>query len=223
MKADIRLADLDAVIFDMDGVLIDSMPYHARAWINVLDELGIRITREDVYAREGEPGAVSLSNFLIQKGIDPQPELIRDLLARKERLFKQTTVLKAFDGVREFLAELRRQGKRLAIVTGTALDELNVSLPGDIRAHFEVIVTGDRIQRGKPDPEPYLTAIRELSVPPEKAVVIENAPLGLISAKAAGLRCLTVATSVQCAQLASADQCFPDLPSLAQYLLHPAV
>jgi len=218
-KPGVCLADLDALIFDMDGVLIDSMPYHAQAWIAVLREIGVAITRDDVYAREGEPGAASLSVFLKQNGMDPDPETIRDLLARKERLFKQTTPPQPFNGVREFIAELRRLGKRLAIVTGTAREELNVSLPEDIRDQFEVIVTGDRIQRGKPDPEPYLTAVAELRVDPAKALVIENAPLGLRAAKAAGLRCWTVATSVACSQLTSSDRCFSDLASLADFLL----
>jgi beta-phosphoglucomutase len=215
----IRLQELDAVIFDMDGVLIDSMPSHARAWITVLQELGVRITPADVYAREGEAGAVSLSHFLSQSGVSPTPEFIRDLLARKEKVFKQTSNLQVFAGVRELLAELRRLGKKLAIVTGTAWDELQVALPSDLKAYFAVFVTGDRVRRGKPDPEPYLTALRDLGVGPQRAVVVENAPLGILSAKAAGLYCLAVATSMHCSELSRADACFQDIPSLAASLI----
>lgn len=215
----IRLESIKAVIFDMDGVLIDSMPLHARAWIEILREIGVEIGAEDVYAHEGEPALVSLGYFFAKAGRKADPDLLRDLVDRKERLYKQIANPEVFSGVREFLEELSRRGKRLAIVTGTARHELDATLPVGIRERFEVIVTGDRIRRGKPDPEPYLTALRELNLPPDMALVVENAPLGVLSAKAAGITCLTLATSVSCAQLSASDGCFPDIPALAHYLL----
>lgn len=216
---DIYLQDLNAVIFDMDGVLIDSMPYHAQAWIEVLEAEGVAVRREDIYDREGEAGAASLTYFLRQQGVAPTPDRLQRLLAAKERRFKQIACLKPFDGVRELVAALRKLGKRLAIVTGTSRPEVEVSLPGDILEQYEVVVTGDQVTRGKPDPEPYLTALRSLGVSPARAVVIENAPLGVLSARAAGLRCLAVETSVQAPRLAGADRCFADIRSLADYLL----
>jgi beta-phosphoglucomutase len=213
------LAAATAVIFDMDGVLIDSMPLHAQAWLEVLGQEGIRIRREDVYEREGEAGAASLSYFFKINGLDPAPEHLQELVRRKETLYKQRAVPEVFPGVFELLASLKNAGKRMAIVTGTARHELEVTLPKPLLAFFETVVTGDEVRRGKPDPEPYLTALSKLGISAANALVVENAPLGVRAAKAAGLCCFAVETSMQCPRLVGADRCFADLLSLAEFLL----
>jgi HAD superfamily hydrolase (TIGR01509 family) len=223
--ADLEKLSLDvfeAVIFDMDGVLLDSMPYHAEAWMQVLARAGVTISRDEVYEHEGEAGAVSLRNFLAAHGQPSDPERLQALLAEKESVFKRIARVKLFDGVPEFIAELHGRGKRLAIVTGTSLPEVETILLPELLRKFEVVVTGDQVTHGKPDPEPYLTALRRLNLPANRALVIENAPLGVRSAKAAGLICLAVETSMQCPRLPGADRCFADLASLAEFLLQPA-
>ncbi len=213
------LEAVDAVIFDMDGVLIDSMPLHAQAWLDVLAEEGIIIRREDVYEREGEAGSASLSYFFKINDLDPTPERMQALLRRKESLYKQNAVPQPFPGVVEFLASLKKAGKRMAIVTGTARHELEATLPKEILAFFEATVTGDEVKRGKPDPEPYLTALKKLGVTATKSLVIENAPLGVRAAREAGICCFAVETSMQCPRLVGAERCFADIISLAEFLL----
>ncbi len=215
----IILASLEAVIFDMDGVLIDSMPYHAEAWIRAFARAGLTLTREEVYEHEGEAGSLTLRNFLLAHGEEPTPARLQSLLAEKERIFKRIAQVRLFAGVPEFIAALRGLGKKLAIVTGTSRPEVRTILPPALLSQFAAVVTGDQVTRSKPDPEPYLTALRLLQVPADRALVIENAPLGVLSARAAGLRCLAVETSVQCPRLRGADRCFADLASLAEFLL----
>lgn len=208
-----------AVLFDLDGVLLDSMPAHADAWIAALRELNVSVSSEEIYAREGEPGARSLAFFLARGGLDPTPELVRQVLASKESRFRSGPHPSLFPGARELLEELARRRKRLAIVTGTSAEEVRTILPDDLLGLFEVIMTGDQVKHGKPDPEPYQRTLQAMCLLPQDAIVIENAPLGLRSAKAAGITCLVVETSNRCPQLAEADGCFPDLHALSSFFL----
>jgi beta-phosphoglucomutase len=214
-----HLQETDAVIFDMDGVLIDTMEDHAQAWLDILTPEGILIRREDVYEHEGEAALPSLRGFFELNHKKATEAHLQELIRRKEGLFKQRARHKPFPGVREFLEQLKAAGKRLAIVTGTARHELAASLPQDLAAYFETIVTGDEVRHGKPDPEPYLTALSKLDVTAGRALVIENAPLGVRAACAAGIRCFAVETSMQCPRLVGAERCFANIISLAEYLL----
>jgi HAD superfamily hydrolase (TIGR01509 family) len=214
-----KLQGIDAVIFDMDGVLIDTMEDHAQAWLDILTPAGIIIQREDVYEHEGEAALPSLRHFFRLNHREPTDNQLQDIIRRKEALFQQRAQHKPFPGVREFLEQLRAAGKRLAIVTGTARQELAASLPRELAGYFEVIVTGDEVSHGKPDPEPYQKALQALKLEAKRALVIENAPLGLRSARAAGIRCFAVETSMQCHRLVGAERCFTDIIALAEYLL----
>lgn len=215
----IRLDAVTAVIFDMDGVIINGMPYHAQAWEEIFRTLGLSITPEEVYEREGEAGPAAVQHFLRERGIEAGLEEVQDLIRKKEIRFREIARVEVFEGVREFLAALHARGKRLALVTGTARREMEISLPTDIQERFELIITGDRVTRGKPHPEPYLTALQALGLEANQAIVIENAPLGIQSATTAGLRCLAVETSLSCERLTGAERCFPSLRELADFLL----
>ncbi|MBL8013999.1 MAG: HAD family phosphatase, partial [Candidatus Omnitrophica bacterium] len=111
-------------------------------------------------------------------------------------------------GSRSFLKNLNKQGFRLALVTGTARHEVLRMLPRNIFNLFEVVVCGCEVKNGKPHPEPYLKALRDLKMNAEDAVVIENAPFGIKSAKSAGLRCLALETSLPREFLKEADKVF---------------
>lgn len=210
---------LQAVLFDMDGVIIDGMPFHAQAWQKTFEEIGLAISAQEVYEREGESGLSAVAAFLEKRGLKPSEEDLRRLIGRKETIFKEIVQAKPFDGIEDLLQQLQARGKRLALVTGTARHELMHSLPDVIREKFEFIVTGDEVCKGKPDPEPYQRALQELNLKPEEVVVVENAPLGIRAAKQAGCLCLAVATSLPASFLREADACFESVKTLATYLL----
>lgn len=213
------LDGLQAVLFDMDGVIIDGMPFHAKAWQQAFLEIGLSITPREVYEREGESGLAAVAAFLKKRGLTPPENEILALIKRKETIFKEIVDAKPFAGIRSFVDRLLLKGKLLALVTGTARHELNQSLPEDIQNKFEIIITGDEVKKGKPDPEPYKLALKKLALTSDQAIVIENAPLGIKSARRAGIHCLAVATSLPQSYLTEANNCFENINELAAYLL----
>ncbi len=194
-----------AVIFDMDGVITNTMPYHFQAWHQALAEAGIAATCYDIYCREGQDGAASLKDIAREYGRHFTPAQIKRILARKERLFKSIVRVRFVPGSRVLLRRLHRQGFSLALVTGTSRREVEKILTPALRRLFASIVTGDEVAHGKPHPEPFLRALSQLGMPARDAVVVENAPFGIRAAKAARLRCIVLETSLPRRYLRGAD------------------
>jgi beta-phosphoglucomutase len=195
-----------AVIFDMDGVIVDSMPYHFIAWYEALRPEGLRVSCFDVYTKEGEKWDKTLKALLKAAGINPTRQKLRQVFLRRQKLFRKYFKRFIFSGAEDFLGCLKTKGYRLGLVTGTPREELNHILPARIKCLFEKLVTGDCVKRGKPHPEPYLTAARMLGMSPAQCVVIENAPLGIASAKKAGMYCIALTTSLPPTYLKKADR-----------------
>lgn len=209
---------LNAVIFDMDGVITHTMPDHHRAWREVLATYDVHVTHHDIYSREGQPGDEALIEIYEKYNVSYQPEDIPRVLAEKEAHFKQNVRQRFVRGARSLVKRLHADGFRLALVTGTARHELATILPSHLAQMFDVIVTGDDVRRGKPDPEPFLRALKELGIGPESAVVIENAPYGIRAAKAAGIRCLALETSLSRTYLEEADAVYATVNDLTRHV-----
>ena len=203
-----------AVIFDMDGVLVDSMPYHFLAWYETLRTLGIRVSCFDVYAKEGERWDRSLKDFLARAGVKPAPAVLRSIFLRRRRIFKKYFKRFIFQDAAAVLSCLHERGFVLGLVTGTPLAEVRRILPVSIRRFFGGIVAGDEVKCGKPHPEPYLKASALLEIPPAGCVVVENAPFGIESAKRAGMFCIAVTTSLPAAYLHRADRVVENLKEI---------
>lgn len=195
----------NAVIFDMDGVIVDSMPYHFIAWYEALRPWGVRVNCFDIYAKEGEKWEKSLTEFLGRAKIAPTKQRLRAIFLAREKIFRKYFRRFIFSDAEALLQCLHGKGYKLALVTGTHAKEVRKILPERIREMFAVIVTGDAVARGKPYPDPYLKAARSLSLPPAQCVVIENAPFGIESAKRAGMFCIAVTTSLPQEYLKKAD------------------
>ena len=207
---------VDAVIFDMDGVITHTMPDHHRAWREVLAAYDIRVTHHDIYSREGQPGDEALVEIYQKYNVSYAPEDIARVLAEKEAHFKENVRQRFVRGTRTFLKKLHRDGFRLALVTGTARHELQMILPARLAGLFDVIITGDDVRRGKPDPEPFVRALRRLGLPADEAIVIENAPYRIRAAKAAVLRCFAFETSLSREYLEEADEVFATINDLTR-------
>ncbi|MFA5115175.1 MAG: HAD family phosphatase, partial [Candidatus Omnitrophota bacterium] len=149
-----------AVIFDMDGVIVDSMPYHFIAWYEALRPYGVRVSCFDVFAKEGERWENSLKDFLNNASIPPNPKILKEIFLRRQRIFRKYFKRFIFKGAPEFLRCLKKKGYLLGLVTGTPMRELSSIIPSGIRGLFDAIVSGDSVKKGKPHPEPYLEASR---------------------------------------------------------------
>ena len=211
-----RQLHVKAVLFDMDGVITDTMPYHFRAWRQVMKENGIEVTECEVYLREGQPGRKTIKEIFAERGRTYDPGLAQKIIRDKEKLFKGIVRRRFIRGARRFLEHLGKKGVSLALVTGTARHEVKKILPAVMRRRFCVSVTGDEVHHGKPHPEPYLLALKKLGVRPREAVVLENAPFGIHSAKQAGLTCIALETSLPKSYLNDADMVFSSYRELEE-------
>ena len=202
----------------MDGVITMTMPYHVRAWTRVFAGAGIHVPSFEIYAREGQQGLVSVMEIFARHGKPLSAMRARELLAKKEIIFKRIVRTRFVPGARRFIKTCCARGVRLALVTGTARHELEKILPKELIARFEVIVTGNDVKNGKPHPEPYQKALKALRMPGGGAVVVENATFGITSAVRAGLVCVALETSLPKSYLKEADKVVSDYHGLEKFI-----
>ena len=195
------------VIFDLDGVLINSEPLHYRTLQEVLAGYGITLTEEDYYARW-----IVYSDREVLEGLLPSGDAVEAALAAKEQRYL-ALVRRGVPAFPDGLALLdRTDGWRVALATGSLRREVELALCSlGIHHRFATIVTREDCQRGKPDPEPFLRAARGLGLPPAQCVVIEDTPGGVRAAKAARMMCVAVTHSCSQDNLVEADLVVDDL------------
>jgi beta-phosphoglucomutase len=210
---------LNSVIFDMDGVIVDGMPYHIESWKKALSTVGISVTDLEIYLMEGMTGEETIKELTNKKNKSLSDESIRSVLKLKRKIFNDIFTVKLMKGSKELLLELHRLNYRLALVTGTRLEVVKKVLQMGLNDVFKSVITGEMVSNGKPDPEPYLKAVNELGVNKENCLVVENAPAGIESAKTAGLTCFAVQTSLSGEYLKSADKIFQSIDDLSAFLI----
>ena len=208
---------LKAVIFDMDGVLVDSMPYHADAWAAVFARVGIKIQREDIYKIEGS-NHIGIIRLVFEKaGRIPEPEDFHKLAEEKKEIFLKINKATVFEGIYE-LIDILKNKYALAVVSGSDKAVVKELIGRFFPDTFSVMVTGNDVKEGKPSPLSYLKAVEMLKVRKEDCIVIENAPLGVESAKRAGLYCIAIPTYVEPELLKNADIVLPDHARLKEFM-----
>ena len=182
--------DLKAVLFDMDGVLFDSMKNHATAWHEAMKQYGMILSKEEAYLHEGRTGAATI-NIVSQRerGYEADEEEIKRIYQTKSDIFNQLPKADPMPGAFEVLKKIKAAGLTPMVVTGSGqlslLDKLNHYFPGIFQR--ELMVTAFDVKYGKPNPEPYLMALQKAGIQANEAVVIENAPLGVKAGVAAGI------------------------------------
>ena len=220
------MAQERAYFFDMDGVLFNSMPHHAIAWEEVMKEHDLPFTAYDCYLNEGRTGESVIREAMWKAhNRDATPDEIKQIYTEKSNRFnllaQQAGGTVAIDGVAEVLRYVQSTGSQIWVVTGSGmrslLDNLNNALPPVFQR--ERMVTAFDVTHGKPDPEPYLKAWERSGLKKEQCFVIENAPLGIRSGKAAGLTVYAVNTGILTREdLAQADQVFDSMAELLEFL-----
>ncbi len=182
---------IHCVLFDMDGVLYDSMPNHAIAWTNCMRQFGIRMTPRDAYATEGARGIDTIRDFAkrqLNKNLtQKEAQKIYDV---KTDYFHKLPSARIFPGVIDLMRKIKISGVTIGIVTGSGQRPLIQRLLCDFGEFFDEahIVTAYDVTRGKPNPDPYLMGLKKCgNCLPWQGVVIENAPLGVRSGVAANI------------------------------------
>lgn len=186
-----------AVLFDMDGVLYDSMSRHAIAWQKSMAQFGIHMTAHDVYATEGARGFDTVKMLVKrQKDTDISDEKAKAMYEVKSNIFHAMPEAPVFDGVKELMQRITDAGLSVNVVTGSAQKPLIARLTHDFGQWLapDHITTAYDVDRGKPAPDPYLTGLRKAGdLKPWQGIVVENAPLGIHAGVAAG--CFTIAVN----------------------------
>lgn len=213
------MKNIDTIIFDMDGVVVDGMPYHIQSWKEALSTIDMSVSDLEIYLMEGMTGRETMEIFVSKNNRSLSDETAEKVIKLKRKIFNEIFTVTLMKGIKDFLFELKDRRYNLALVTGTRLEVVKKVLQVGLDGIFKVIVTGESVNNGKPDPEPYEKAVEELGARKEDCIVIENAPAGITSAKSAGLTCFAVQTSLPEEYLKDADRIFRDIDDVSKFLL----
>ncbi|MCK9180117.1 MAG: HAD-IA family hydrolase [Bacteroides sp.] len=213
--------NLKAALFDMDGVLYDSMKNHAVAWCSSTKAFGVNFNKEDAYLHEGRT-RISTINWAYQRQYDRDAteEEIENIYELKESEYNKFPDASPMIGTSKVLEKIKENDLTAIVVTGSSQESLLDRLENDFPNTFqrESMVTAFDVKHGKPHPEPYLMALKKGEFKPQEAIVIENAPLGVESAVAAGIFTIAVNTGPLDDQIlldAGANLLFHSMESLA--------
>lgn len=196
---------LRAVIFDVDGVLVQSMEKHHLAYQRAFQDLGVAVRLEEVYANEGRRSREVIESIARSRGLELRPEQMDEMSRRKQETFASFGPLPLYPGVPDLLSSLKAKGLMVAAVTGTTRFNVEHHL-GVLVKRLDVLVAAEDVKRSKPDPEPYLKALEKLGLRADEALVVENATLGVKAAKGAGIRVVAVTSTLTAEALHEADQ-----------------
>lgn len=207
---------MDAVIFDFDGVVVDSEPVHFARFRDVLATVGLELTQADYYDKYlGYDDHDCLLIAAGDRGVELSESQIAHLTATKTKLVQQTfrESIEALPGVVELIRAIHAASVPLAICSGALRDEIILaSRTVGVLECFQAIVAAEDVTRGKPDPQGYLSARAKLAqvvgkdLRPQCCIVVEDSPVGIEAGKAASMKVLAIATSYGPGQLADADR-----------------
>jgi beta-phosphoglucomutase len=204
---------LAAVIFDLDGVLVDTVSLHFKAWQKLFSEYGKTFSFQDYKSKvDGIPSIDGAKAILAEFS---QRDLYDIVVRKKEYFFEfaKEEGIKPYATSVSFVEELKAHHIKVAVISSSKSCREILQLAG-ISDSFEVVVTTNDIDKGKPEPEIFLKAAQELDVPPKNCVVFEDALLGVEAAKRAGMKCVGVDRYDNPARLKDADNVISDMSNI---------
>ena len=190
MRLELPEGNFKAYLFDCDGTIVDSMPLHYVAWSRALGEHGCPFPEDRFYAWGGMPVRAIIAALNEEHGLNMPVEQVAHA---KEQYY--TEMIEELKAIPEVLAHIEDQHGRIpfAVVSGSTRDSVETSLGVlGLLDRFDTFVCAGDYAKGKPDPEPFLTAARKLGVAPEDCLVFEDAETGVAAAKAAGMAVVKV-------------------------------
>jgi beta-phosphoglucomutase family hydrolase len=211
-------SQIAALVFDMDGTLVDNMRYHEQSWVEFFKRRGRDIDPESFFKQTA--GRHNREIMLDWIGASLTQEELAALAEEKESLYRELYAphRKAVIGFEAFAVQARAAGLKLAVATSAPPANVAFILDAlDLRKYFDVVVDSSGVKRGKPHPDIYLAAARQLAVPAECCIAFEDAPAGVASAQAAGMPCVVLTTYLPArafAQHRNSLVCVPDFTHL---------
>lgn len=186
-----------AVLFDMDGVIYDSMPNHANSWHNAMAKYGIDMPISGAYQYEGMRGVETIKLLTAQqKGKEVSDKDAAMMYAEKSKMYAECPEAVKIEGIDRLMGKIKALGMKIVVVTGsgqrTLLDRLTDDFSGLVTK--DLIITAQDVTHGKPNPEPYIAGMKKAGIQPWEGIVVENAPLGVRAGVAAKLFTIAVNT-----------------------------
>jgi beta-phosphoglucomutase family hydrolase len=206
---------LQAVLWDLDGVIADTGIYHCRAWQEIFSQMGIEFTEEHFAKHFGQRNDTIIRDTVNETISQEALDAIAD---RKEVTYRRLVAdnIEALPGAIELLSSLREHGIKSAIASSAPPENVRIILKGlGIEKSFDAIACGREVTEGKPSPKIFLLAAEKLKVEPAGCIVIEDAVAGITGAKRAGMKCIAVANSHPQGKLKEADLIVASLESVS--------
>jgi len=204
-----------AILFDFDGVLADTLGDIFSSWEQAFLNEGLQITKEDYFPFEGMKVIKIAKNIAKKYDVKKDPKKILDF---KNRYYLKNHSFRLYRGVEKIINEIKNKNLLIAIVSASPKEKLEKTVPKKFLEKFDTLISGDYLELGKPSPDPYLTAAKELKVLPNECLVVENAPLGIKSAKSAGMYCIAIKSTLDEKYLKEADEIIPNFIELKTVL-----
>jgi HAD superfamily hydrolase (TIGR01509 family) len=213
--------NLKGILFDFDGVVVKSMEYHLQAWKYAFKKISVEIKDNEFYLLEGR-GVKAVAAELIEKHNLDQ-NLVQQIIDIKIEYFDKINNVEFYDGFFKLLNFLKSKSILMAIVTGGLRTRVHHFVKKYLDGYFSAIICSDDVEKTKPFPEPYIKGIKALGLGHDECLVIENAPLGIQSAKTAKIKVIAIETTLPKNYLTEADhvvQSFSEVQTIIQNHLH---
>ena len=206
------------LLLDFDGVLVDTLAEHVGAWNDALRQIGVSVDSREIALSEGMHSAAVIEDIARDRRITLQAGQAEQILEAKNREFLETASISLTEAGQQLLTTAHSWGSRVAIVTASERSVVETAL-NDLPAYISpTIVSPESPASSKPRPDPYLRAAEELSASPEDCIVIENSPPGIEAARAAGIPCVAVTSTLNATDLRGATDIASDLTGVLHML-----
>jgi beta-phosphoglucomutase family hydrolase len=210
---------IKAVIFDLDGVLVDTGEFHKQSWYDLADREGFALTEEFFY------GTFGMQNYQIIPQLVPEvtPAELERMSVWKEIRFRELIhgKLNLLDGAKALIEDLKHNHFKLAV--GSSAPKVNLEFmltEAGAYDDFDALVCGENVENGKPAPDTFLKAAEKLQIPPQRSIVIEDAVQGIQAAHAAGMAAVAITTTRLRADLNQAERIIDSLMELSPAILY---
>lgn len=208
---------IKGILFDFDGVLAKTMEDNYKAWKSAMKDFGANLKGSDYYPLEGIPVKDIAIKFCQKFNINES--FCKEIVDKKERYYLRNHHFEFYPGVEKFIDLLKSKKILLGLVTAALSERLQNTVSENFLKKFDTIVSGERTPRGKPYPDPYLQGLSDLNLTSDECVVIENAPMGIKSAKKANLYCFAVCSTLDKSFLKEADEIVEEFKDLSKVIL----